>query len=91
MRRFIQIVFHCALWAALFATGLGNVMARHDANQKFGELRALESRRDELKIEWNSLRLSEGYLARYGRLEQTARTELGMEMPDVTDIAVIEP
>ncbi|MEM6640325.1 MAG: cell division protein FtsL [Pseudomonadota bacterium] len=79
------------LWVALLATALGNVYARHEANQKFGELRRLEAVGDELGIEWNGLRLSESYLARYDLVEQTARVELDMVMPHPSDVAVIKP
>lgn len=79
------------LWLAILATAIGCVYARHEARRQFVELRKLEHERDELEIEWNGLRLTEGYLARYDLVEQKARTVLEMDVPEAADIAVIKP
>ncbi len=80
-----------AAWAALLATGIGCVYAKHEARTLFVALRALERERDQLEIEWGKLQIEQSTWATHSRVENLARDVLDMDVPSVGEMAVLEP
>lgn len=72
-------------------TAIGVVHARHRHRQLFVELSALERARDELEIEFGRLQLEQATWAEANRIDQLARTRLGMRFPLADDIVVVQP
>ena len=72
-------------------SAVGVVYARHRHRQAFIALSALESARDELNIEFGRLQLEQATWAETNRIDQIARTQLGMKFPEGADIVVIRP
>ena len=85
MTRFIVIV----LLLANVVTGIGVVNARHEHRQLFVQLTRLEHARDELNIDFGRLQLEQATWAEANRIDQIARTRLGMKFPGTADIVVI--
>jgi len=83
--RFIVIV----LLLANVVTGIGVVNARHEHRQLFVQLTRLEHARDELNIDFGRLQLEQATWAEANRIDQIARTRLGMKFPGTADIVVI--
>jgi len=77
--------------AAVIASALGVVHARHESRQHSAELGALERERDAAIAEWSRLQIEQAYLADAGRVESEARGRLEMRDPDRTVILVVEP
>jgi cell division protein FtsL len=74
---------------AVLATGFAVVMTRHQSRKVFVELQALETRRDELNIEWGRLQLEQATWAETGRIERVARERLGLVAKEPQQVMVI--
>lgn len=80
-----------ALIVANIVTAIGVVNARHQHRQLFVQLTALEHVRDELEIDFGRLQLEQATWAEANRIDQIARSKLGMKFPQAADIVVIRP
>ena len=72
-------------------SAIGIVFARHEHRQRFIELTQLEKARDDLNIEFGRLQLEQATWAESNRIDQVARTRLGMVFPETRDIVVVRP
>jgi cell division protein FtsL len=77
---------------AIAATGtaIAAVHTKYVERLRFAELQELRARRDALDVEWNRLRLEEAALSTHVLVERKARDELGMYLPRVEDVLLIE-
>jgi cell division protein FtsL len=57
----------------------------------FVQLNKLQRERDELNIEFGRLQLEQATWAESNRIDQVARTRLGMQFPETRDIVVVRP
>lgn len=80
-----------ALVLANVVTAIGVVNARHEHRQLFVELSKLQRVRDELNVDFGRLQLEQATWAESNRIDQVARTRLGMKFPETGDIVVIRP
>jgi cell division protein FtsL len=76
---------------ANIVTAIGVVNARHQHRQLFVQLTRLEHARDELNIDFGRQQLEQATWAEANRIDQIARTRLGMKFPETADIVVIRP
>lgn len=74
---------------AVLSSALGVVIARHDSRKVFVELEELQSKRDKMNVEWGKLQLEEGTWGTNVRVEDLARSKLGMVMPAPDQIVVV--
>ena len=74
---------------AIVASALLVVRDRHQHRQHFIALSKLEKARDELNIEFGRLQLEQATWAESNRVDQVARTRLGMVFPRTEDIVVL--
>ncbi len=74
---------------ALMVSAIGVVQLKHETRQRFVELQQLHAQRDALNVEWGQLLLEEGAWSQHRRVEQMARTRLGMGAPDPRHVAVV--
>ena len=79
------------LLAANVASAIGVVYARHEHRQLFIALSRLEKARDELNIDFGRLQLEQATWAESNRVDQIARTKLGMKFPEGAEIEVVRP
>ncbi|WP_072754803.1 cell division protein FtsL [Thermomonas hydrothermalis] len=79
-----------ALVLANVVTALLIVRDRHAHREAFIELTRLEKQRDELNIEFSRLQLEQATWAESNRVDQVARTRLGMVFPRSEDIVVVQ-
>jgi cell division protein FtsL len=77
------------LLAANVLTAIGVVFARHEHRELFIALTGLERARDDLNIEFGRLQLEQATWAESNRIDQVARTRLGMKFPESGDIVVV--
>ena len=76
---------------ASVVSAIAVVHARHRHRQLFVELTKLEKARDELNIEFGRLQLEQATWAESNRIDQIARSRLGMKFPETGDIVVVRP
>ena len=67
------------------------VFARHEHRQLFIALTGLEQTRDALNVEFGRLQLEQATWAESNRIDQVARTRLGMRFPETREIVVVRP
>ena len=79
------------LVAANVASAIAVVYARHLHRQAFATLTRLEHVRDELEIDFGRLQLEQATWAESNRIDQVARTRLGMVFPETREIVVVRP
>lgn len=84
-------VLVAVLVLANIASAIGVVHARHRHRQLFVELTGLEKARDELNIEFGRLQLEQATWAESNRVDQIARSRLGMKFPETGEIVVVRP
>lgn len=77
------------LWGGLFASALAVVWSRHETRTLFIELQTLSGERDALDIEWGQLKLEQSAWSTHGRVEQTARVNLRMEIPRPNEVRIV--
>jgi cell division protein FtsL len=86
-----SLVVLVVLAALAVASAVGVVYARHESRRLFIEVTALEAGRDELNIDFGRLQLEQATWAETGRIEQIARTKLGMVFPAPQQTQVVRP
>ena len=72
-------------------SAIGVVYARHEHRQLFIAFKRLVRERDELNIDFGRLQLEQATWAESNRIDQVARTRLGMKFPEAADIVVVRP
>jgi cell division protein FtsL len=55
------------------------------------EVEALNAQRDQLNIDWGRLQIERSTWATHGRVEQMARQELEMRIPDPSGVEILKP
>lgn len=79
-----------ALILLILVTALSVVGLRHQSRQSFAELQALRAEHDQLNIEWGRLLLEQGAWSQHQRVEKIARSRLAMQLPDSSQVVVID-
>ncbi|GAB2587666.1 cell division protein FtsL [Dyella jejuensis] len=79
------------LLAAVMITAIAVVWTRHQSRVLFVQLTQLQSQRDELNIEYGQLELEQATWAEPRRIDEEARTKLGMFMPRPQDVQLVRP
>jgi cell division protein FtsL len=79
------------LWFAALGSAAGAIYAKHRARELFVELEKLNTRRDNLEIEWGQLQLEQSAWSTHAFVEQVAATRLHMAAPPAREIQVVLP
>ena len=79
------------LLVAIIATSLAVVYSRHQDRKLFIELQALGYDKDAMDVEYGQLQLEQSTLTTHGKVEQAARTRLGMVSPSPQQVQIIKP
>ena len=56
--------------------------AKHESRKSFTDLQVLTSERDRLEVEWGKLQIEQSTWSTYARVEQLARKQMHMRIPD---------
>ena len=79
------------LGCAVMASALAVVYTKYQSRTLFVELQALNKARDAMDIEWGQLQLEQSTWTDNGRIEEIARSRLGMLLPETNQIVVVRP
>jgi cell division protein FtsL len=74
---------------AVLVSAIGVVWTRHESRVLFVELTRLQNQRDELNVEYGRLELEQATWAEPRRIDQEARSKLGMVTPKPQDIQLV--
>ena len=85
----LQTTLLLALFAAVLASAIGVVWARYESRVLFVKLTALQNQRDEMNIEYGRLELEQATFAEPRRIDEEARSQLGMLDPRPQDIRLL--
>lgn len=83
MRHWILFLF---LISTVFVSALEVVLYRHETRKLFTVIQELDARQNELDREWGQLLLEQGTWGTHGRIEDIARNELDMIVPEAEEI-----
>ena len=78
-------------WMLCLVSAIAVVNVSFECRLLSDELMQLRTREQQLQIEWGQLLLEESALAAHARLEEIARSELGMRRPTGAEIRVVVP
>jgi cell division protein FtsL len=87
----IMIIALPLLWASALGSAAAAVYFKHRSREMFVELERLETRRDNLQIEWGQLQLEQSAWSTHAFVERVASAKLHMGMPPPKDIEIIAP
>ena len=79
------------LLGTVMASAIAVVWTRHQSRALFVQLSQLQSQRDELNIEYGRLELEQATWAEPRRIDNEARTKLGMFAPRPQDVQLVRP
>ena len=80
-----------ALWVAALGSAAAAVYLKHRSREMFVELERLDTRRDNLDIEWGQLQLEQSAWSTHAFVERVASAKLHMAMPPPKEIEIIAP
>jgi cell division protein FtsL len=89
--RRIMIIALPILWVAALGSAAAAVYIKHRSREMFVELERLETRRDNLDIEWGQLQLEQSAWSTHAFVERVASAKLHMAMPPPKEIEIIAP
>ena len=79
------------LWVAALGSAAGAVYLKHRSREMFVTLERLDTRRDNLDIEWGQLQLEQSAWSTHAFVERVASAKLHMAMPPPKEIEIIAP
>jgi cell division protein FtsL len=79
------------LWIATLGSAAAAVYLKHRSREMFVELERLNTRRDNLEIEWGQLQLEQSAWSTHAFVERVASAKLHMAMPPPKEIEIISP
>lgn len=85
--RFWALLF--LLLAGIAVTALGVVLTTFNSRHLLNQLQQLEQERNQLQVEWGQLLLEQSSLVAQGKMEETAISQLGMEVPSMEHVVVL--
>lgn len=77
------------LLCLVLISALGVVWTRHESRVLFVQLTSLQNQRDDLNVEYGRLELEQATWAEPRRIDQEARTKLGMVAPAPAEIQLV--
>ncbi|MGN6740209.1 cell division protein FtsL [Dyella sp.] len=77
------------LLCLVLITALGVVWTRHESRVLFVQLTSLQNQRDDLNVEYGRLELEQATWAEPRRIDEEARSKLGMVAPAPADIQLV--
>ncbi|MGD8570113.1 MAG: cell division protein FtsL [Gammaproteobacteria bacterium] len=80
-----------ALTLMVLISGLLVINAIHLNRQAFVQMQELQQQQDAMETEWSQLQLEQATWAAHGRVEGIASHKLGMKIPSMDSVLIIEP
>jgi cell division protein FtsL len=84
-------ILNLLLLAACVSSAVSIVETSHQCRLMYARLQGLQSSQWDMQEQWGRLLLEQSTWAAHHRVEQLARTQLGMRLPAVTELQVVLP
>lgn len=78
------------LMAVLMPSAIGVIYAKHRNRILYMELTRLQQKQDDLNVNWGRLQLEQSTWATHSRIENVARTQLGMHNVNYADVVIFK-
>lgn len=78
------------LTAAVLASGVAVVYVKYLTRTEFADLQSVRTERDVIDVEWGRLQLEEAALSTHTRVENAARGQLQMHIPQAAEVRIVE-
>jgi len=91
LRRACWPLLNLALLFAVAATSVSIIQTSHHCRQMYAQLQQMQSSQWDMQEQWGRLLLEQSTWAAHHRVEQIARKQLGMQLPDITELQVVLP
>ena len=88
MNKFMGLMAGVAA-ALLLGSALGVIWSKHQSRALFIDLQRAQAERDRLDIEWGQLKLEQSAWSTHGRVEQVARADLRMLIPQPNEVRMV--
>jgi cell division protein FtsL len=85
-----QVIAILILTGLVLVSAFAVIDAKHESRKRFAQLQALEKERDKMDVEWGQLQLEQSTWATHSRVEQIARKQLQMVIPDTKSIVIVK-
>lgn len=79
------------LWLATLVSAAGAIYCKHQSRTLFVKLEGLNSRRDQLQIEWGQLQLEQSAWSTHAFVERVAHARLSMSIPAANSVRIVKP
>ncbi len=79
------------LWFAVLGSAAGAIYSKHRARELFVELERLNTKRDNLEIQWGQLQLEQSAWSTHAFVESVATSQLKMAAPAPAEIELVSP
>jgi cell division protein FtsL len=77
------------LWLGVILSALSVVYVSHLCRQLYNELAKLEQQANALQVEWGRYLLEQSSWASLSRVEQLAKSQLQMRVPEPSEIVIV--
>ncbi len=77
------------LWVVALGSAAGAIYSKHRARELFVQLERLNTKRDNLEVEWGQLQLEQSAWSTHAFVERVASTKLKMATPPPKDIELV--
>jgi len=84
-------LINLSLLVTLVMSAIGVIYSKHHNRMLYVELRALQTTRDNLNVDWDRLQLEQSTWATHARVEGAARKRLAMRNVDYNEVIVVRP
>jgi len=78
------------LFSLVLASAILLVYSKHQSRKLFVELQQLKYQVDALNTEWSQLQLEQSAWSGHGRIEEIARKQLSMVVPESDDVVFVK-
>ena len=79
------------LWLLVLVSGLGVVYVGHQCRLLVSELAELQQRENNLQMVWGQYLLEQSSLSTLTLIEKRAKQELGMTVPAISEVVMVQP
>jgi cell division protein FtsL len=79
------------LWLVVILSALAVVYASHRCRLLYSELAVLQQSENNLQVAWGQYLLEQSSLASLSRIEKIAINELGMRVPEIKEVIMVQP
>jgi len=79
------------LWMTVLVSGFGVIYVGHQCRLLVSELARLQQQENNLQMVWGQYLLEQSSLSNLTLIESTAKRDLGMKVPQINEVVMVQP